>query len=81
MHNISFLLLESILEESCFDQLRNKEQLGYSVGVSKRLTRGIPGILFSVESAEYHPIHIQERIFLFITEFYEKLLKDENLYK
>ncbi len=46
--------------------MRNKEQLGYYVSVSRRFTRGILGLLFTIESAKYDPLYLQERIMKFI---------------
>jgi nardilysin len=43
-------LLEQVLSEPFYDQLRTKEQLGYSVHASTRLTHGILGFAFVVVS-------------------------------
>lgn len=43
-------LLEQALAEPFYDQLRTKEQLGYSVHASVRLTHGILGFAFVVMS-------------------------------
>lgn len=41
-------LLETILYEKVFDDLRTKQQLGYYVGAAHRLTRSIHGFSFTV---------------------------------
>ena len=45
-------LLEQIMAEPFYDTLRTKEQLGYSVHCSTRLTHGILGFAFVVNSGE-----------------------------
>ena len=55
-------LLEKSLYEEMFNILRNKEQLGYYVGVVMRETGGIYGLSFEIESANYSPNKLQERI-------------------
>ena len=51
-------VLESALYEEIFDSLRNKEQLGYYVGCVRRCSRGVYGISFEIESANYGPKHL-----------------------
>jgi nardilysin len=46
-------LLEQILAEPFYDNLRTKEQLGYSVHCSTRLTHGILGFAFVVNSGAH----------------------------
>ena len=48
-------LLEKSLYEEMFNILRNKEQLGYYVGVVLRETGGIFALSFEIESANYSP--------------------------
>ncbi|GBG78735.1 hypothetical protein CBR_g27959 [Chara braunii] len=62
-------LLEHIIWEPSFDQLRTKEQLGYSVECSVRVTQTVMGLCFRVQSAEYHPRHVHSRIDAFIEDF------------
>jgi secreted Zn-dependent insulinase-like peptidase len=67
-------LIESLLEDEFFDVLRTKEQLGYYVSCSQRNTRGIPGLLFTIESSKYTLDVVEPKIFKFIEDyFYEKL--------
>ncbi|PON37676.1 S-ribosylhomocysteinase (LuxS) [Parasponia andersonii] len=66
-------LLDEIVEEPLFNQLRTKEQLGYVVECSPRITYRVFGFCFCVQSAEYSPIHLQERIDNFINGLEELL--------
>ncbi|KAL1370247.1 hypothetical protein HN51_000534 [Arachis hypogaea] len=59
-------LFEEIVDEPLFNQLRTKEQLGYVVECSLRLTYRIFGFCFCVQSSEYDPIYVQGRIDNFI---------------
>ncbi|XP_054818519.1 nardilysin-like isoform X3 [Prosopis cineraria] len=59
-------LFDEIVEEPLFNQLRTKEQLGYVVECSPRLTHRVFGFCFCVQSSEYNPIHLQGRIDSFI---------------
>nr|XP_004296020.2 PREDICTED: insulin-degrading enzyme-like [Fragaria vesca subsp. vesca] len=59
-------LLDAIIKEPLFNQLRTKEQLGYGVECGRDLKWGVFGILFSVQSSEYNPIHLQGRLDNFI---------------
>ena len=70
-------VIESILEEEFFDALRTKQQLGYFVSASSRNTRGLPGILFTIESSTHTPKDLQDRIETFIKDFYENTLTEE----
>lgn len=73
-------LFESCMYEEIFDLLRNKEQLGYYVGCVRRSSRGVHGISFEIESSNFQPDHLLERIewFLhtFIKDFSESKFKD-----
>ncbi|KAG2540963.1 nardilysin-like isoform X1 [Panicum virgatum] len=59
-------LFSSIIEEPCFDQLRTKEQLGYTVDSSPRMTYRMLGYCFRVMSSKYSPVYLQSRIDNFI---------------
>ena len=59
-------VLEALLEEPCFDTLRTKEQLGYSVDCSYRLTSGVCGFLFSIKSASHSAEHLDARVESFV---------------
>lgn len=60
-----------------FDQLRTKEQLGYYVGACTLNTRGVQALNFTIQSAEYSPVSLQERIFGFIKDFFETILTEQ----
>ncbi|KAF7816228.1 nardilysin-like [Senna tora] len=66
-------LFDEIIEEPLFNQLRTKEQLGYVVECSPRITYRVFGFCFCVQSSEYSPIYLQGRIDNFIDGL-EKLL-------
>ncbi|GJW35857.1 insulinase family protein [Tanacetum coccineum] len=61
-------LLDEIVQEPFFNQLRTKEQLGYVVDCSPRATYRILGLCFRVQSSEYSPVYLQGRIDKFINE-------------
>ncbi|CDP04048.1 unnamed protein product [Coffea canephora] len=66
-------LFDEIVEEPLFNQLRTKEQLGYVVDCSPRVTYRIMGFCFRVQSSEYNPVHLQGRIDNFINGIEEML--------
>ncbi|CAM9908058.1 unnamed protein product [Phaeothamnion confervicola] len=67
-------LLEEIMSEPLYDQLRTKEQLGYAVGCGVRVTAGVLGFVVRVQSASHGPAHLYKRTHSFLREF-GKLLK------
>lgn len=73
-------LFDEILEEPFFNQLRTKEQLGYVVECSPRVTYRVIGFCFCIQSSKYNPIYLQERIDNFISGLDEMLegLDDES---
>ncbi|KAL5582861.1 hypothetical protein UlMin_015303 [Ulmus minor] len=66
-------LFDEIIEEPLFNQLRTKEQLGYVVQCSPRVTYRVFGFCFNVQSSEYNPIYLEERIESFLTGLEELL--------
>jgi len=68
-------LFDEIVEEPLFNQLRTKEQLGYVVECSPRVTYRAFGFCFIVQSSEYSPIYLQGRIDNFINGLEELLDK------
>lgn len=66
-------LFDEIVEEPLFNQLRTKEQLGYVVDCSPRVTYRILGFCFRVQSSEYDPVYLQGRIENFINGLEEML--------
>nr|XP_027190387.1 nardilysin-like isoform X2 [Cicer arietinum] len=67
-------LFDEIVEEPLFNQLRTKEQLGYVVECSPRVTYRVFGFCFCIQSSDYNPIYLQGRIESFINGL-EELLK------
>ncbi|XP_047330594.1 nardilysin-like [Impatiens glandulifera] len=61
-------LFDEIIQEPFFNQLRTKEQLGYVVDCSPRVTYRISGFCFRVQSSEYNPIYLQGRIDSFLND-------------
>ena len=59
-------LIEQVLQEPCYDTLRTKEQLGYSVHSGLRLTHGMLGFAVVVVSGERGPAHLEARIHAFL---------------
>jgi len=49
-----------------YDQLRNKEQLGYMVAAEKKVTNGVNGISMYIRSASYDPCYLEQRIYSFL---------------
>ncbi|KYN00390.1 PREDICTED: insulin-degrading enzyme-like [Cyphomyrmex costatus] len=63
--NMLLELLAQIIEEPCFNTLRTKEQLGYTVFSEIRRTSGTQGLLIIVQS-DKHPQYVEKRINLFL---------------
>ncbi|GAB2234121.1 hypothetical protein Droror1_Dr00003358 [Drosera rotundifolia] len=59
-------LLDEIVQEPLFNQLRTKEQLGYVVDCGPRMTYRVFGFCFCVQSSDYDPIYLHNRIDSFI---------------
>ncbi|XP_040991889.1 nardilysin-like [Juglans microcarpa x Juglans regia] len=75
-------LFDEIVEEPLFNQLRTKEQLGYVVQCSPRVTYRVFGFCFIVQSSEYNPVYLQGRIDNFINNLEELLDKlDDNSFE
>ncbi|XP_057953275.1 nardilysin-like isoform X2 [Malania oleifera] len=66
-------LFDEIVEEPLFNQLRTKEQLGYVVECSPRVTYRVFGFCFRVQSSKYNPVYLQGRIDNFIDGLEELL--------
>lgn len=65
---------KQVMEEPLYDQLRTKEQLGYSVGCSPRATSGVLGFCVTAQSAAYGPAHLYDRIRAFMRSFRDALV-------
>jgi hypothetical protein len=55
--------------EKFFDQLRNKEQYGYSVSCSQRSSQGVLGFRFLIQSSKFTPKQCEARILEWINTF------------
>ncbi|CAI5526406.1 unnamed protein product [Closterium sp. Naga37s-1] len=62
-----------VMSEPLFDTLRTKEQLGYRVDCGTRLTHGVFGFCIRVQSADYGPEYLQQRVDLFLKTFRDNL--------
>jgi len=66
-------LIDQMTIEPAYNQLRTLEQLGYTVGSGTRLTHGVLGFVVFVQSNQYHPQHLDERIEAFLVQFGDML--------
>lgn len=62
-------LFEQIFSEPCFDTLRTKEQLGYTVNSGVRLTHGVLGFVILVQSSRHPPPFVDGRVEAFLESF------------
>ncbi|CAI5991840.1 unnamed protein product, partial [Closterium sp. NIES-64] len=62
-----------VMSEPLFDTLRTKEQLGYRVDCGTRLTHGVFGFCIRVQSADYGPGFLQQRVDSFLNAFRDNL--------
>ncbi|KAL2919739.1 metalloprotease [Polyrhizophydium stewartii] len=65
---LAVLLIEQIIEEPAFDQLRTKEQLGYVVWTMSWSQTGMISLRFVIES-ERDPAFLESRIEAFLSKF------------
>ncbi|KAK9862426.1 hypothetical protein WJX84_001898 [Apatococcus fuscideae] len=68
-------MLAQVMNEPCYNVLRTKEQLGYSVSCGIRQTFGILGFCLDIVSGSKSPGHLDERIDAFLTGFETTLKK------
>ena len=59
-------LIEQLLEEPMFDELRTKQQLGYSVDITSRNTQRILGLSLMVVSSEFSIAKVQLAMLKFL---------------
>ena len=74
-------LLSICMEEPCFDILRTKKQLGYSVYAMDHNTSGIIGLSVNVQTqnSKFSVEHVAEEIFRFITVDFEEVLNNMSV--
>mmetsp|Transcript_29866 Transcript_29866/g.74068 ORF Transcript_29866/g.74068 Transcript_29866/m.74068 type:complete len:953 (+) Transcript_29866:90-2948(+) len=63
------LLVQQLMGEKLFDQLRTKEQLGYVANASLETLYDIAGFRITVESAFHPPAYVEERINAFLSAY------------
>jgi len=68
-------VLRNLMWESCFDQLRTKEQLGYQVSSYECDLFDVAGFSFSVQSNSYSAAYLTSRIAAYVVQFRDELLK------
>lgn len=66
-------LLEQIISEPLYDTLRTKEQLGYSVHASHRITNGVLGFAVTLQSSSHEAPYLHARVESFLSDFGKKL--------
>ncbi|KAI9906073.1 hypothetical protein PsorP6_013696 [Peronosclerospora sorghi] len=73
-------LLRQLMEEPLFDTLRTKQELGYDVSCTVRLTNGILGFGVMVQSSLFAAEYIAECIDRFMVDFEEaiEMMADEH---
>lgn len=65
--------LVAIMSEPLFDQLRTKQQLGYTVGCTGHSTDGVLGLSLTVQSSSATPQEVDEAMEAFFIDFRETL--------
>lgn len=85
-HSVKYAILldiiEQLMSEPIFDELRTKKSLGYDVSAFTTLTRNILGYQIVVVSAKYPPSYITEAIDDFLKHFLQYLEKmDEKTFR
>ena len=68
-------LVDQIIYEPCYDTLRTKEQLGYTVSSGPRLTHGVSAFCVVVQSGVHGPVHLDSRVDAFLEKFAERLVE------
>lgn len=69
------ILLNHLMWEPCFDQLRTKDQLGYSVSSGIRNIGNVFGLTILIQSETYSPKFLDWRIEKFLWKFRARLAK------
>ena len=68
-------LISHLMHEPLFDQVRTKDQFGYSVSCDARWTYGIIGLYFHIVSATKSASEITNRIEKFLVDFRKELVE------
>jgi secreted Zn-dependent insulinase-like peptidase len=69
-------LLETLMDEPLFDELRTKQQLGYVVSCGLRRTHGVLGFTVEITSSKFSPTECLRRFDAFLKRFREEELSD-----
>ena len=73
--NAKLAFVNHLVREPAFNQLRTEEQLGYIVHTSVKTSGDhIKGLLFLIQSDSFDPIHVEERIEVFLANFRQRIL-------
>mmetsp|Transcript_41918 Transcript_41918/g.100697 ORF Transcript_41918/g.100697 Transcript_41918/m.100697 type:complete len:1075 (+) Transcript_41918:137-3361(+) len=73
--NATLAMINQLVREPAFNQLRTDEQLGYIVHSSiKTSGDNIKGLLFLIQSDAFDPIHVENRIEHFLSGFRKRLV-------
>jgi insulysin len=77
---VSLYVIESLMREKFFDELRTKQTLGYIVRLAHREYRKVDGFVCVVQSSIKSPEDIHQRITKFMSDFkeYFKSLTDDH---
>ena len=67
-------LLQHVMSEPCFDELRTKESLGYMVHSSRKISENVVGMQIIVMGNGHSPAYFDERIENFLVTFRKKLV-------
>ncbi|WP_115718267.1 insulinase family protein [Gallaecimonas mangrovi] len=67
--HVFFMLAQQVMSATYFDELRNKQQLGYMLGVSFFPMQRLPGLLFYIQSPVAGPVQLLDAIDDFISDF------------
>lgn len=70
--------IDQLVYEPCYDTLRTKEQLGYTVSSGTRMTHGISGLCVIVQSGVHGPVYLDGRVDAFLESFVERLSAMES---
>ena len=76
-------IVETLMEEPCFDELRTKKGLGYDVSCGTRLTRGCVGYVLRLSTSKHTADHAESCVSEFVTSSFLSLLKrfDEEKFR
>lgn len=71
-------ILEVLLEEPIYDELRTKDQLGYTVSCGSRWTAGVVGFGARIVSDKANPAVLEQRLDTFFADFRKKTLGNKQ---